>query len=61
MAGKAGVDVRRVDVKALQKHLVEIGDLPDSVLTDKDSFPPSKEQVATAVASLASDYAGRRW
>jgi ribulose 1,5-bisphosphate synthetase/thiazole synthase len=58
MAAKAGVGVRSVDVPALQKHLVEIGNLPASVLTDKDSFPPSKEQVATAVASLANDYDG---
>jgi hypothetical protein len=52
MAAKAGVGVREIDIRALQKHLIEIGNLPESVLTDEDSFPLSAEQVAAAVESV---------
>ena len=49
---------RELDIKALQKHLVEINNLPASVLTETDSFPLPKEKVANAVQSLAKDYEG---
>ena len=52
MAAQANVPIRQVDVKALQKHLVEIGNLPESVLTDQDSYPLSDERIAKAVADL---------
>ncbi len=52
MAAQANVPIRQVDVKALQKHLVEIGNLPESVLTDQDSYPLSDERLAQAVADL---------
>ena len=49
MAISDGVAPRRIDVKALQRHLVEIGNLPENVLTDKDSFPLPDRQVFGAV------------
>ena len=49
---------RELDIKALQKHLIEINNLPASVLTETDSFPLPKEKVAHAVQSLAKDYEG---
>ncbi|MCR4411554.1 MAG: FAD-dependent oxidoreductase [Thermoguttaceae bacterium] len=49
MAVKNGVPPRRIDVRALQKHLVEIGNLPESVLSDKDSYPLPPEKIADAV------------
>ncbi|HUT95116.1 MAG TPA: FAD-dependent oxidoreductase [Thermoguttaceae bacterium] len=49
MAAKADVPLRAIDVRALQKHLIEIGNLPENVLTDEDSFPLAPEQVAAAV------------
>jgi len=52
MAAQANVTIRQVDVKALQKHLVEIGNLPESVLTDQDSYPLSDERIAQAVDDL---------
>ena len=36
----------------LQQHLVEIGNLPESVLKDEDSLPLPDEQIAAAVARL---------
>ena len=55
MAGKAGVALRQIDVRALQKHLIEIGNLPESVLTDEDSFPLPPERVAAAVQSVTDE------
>jgi len=50
MAAKSGVALREIDLRLLQKHLVEIGSLPDSVLTDKDSSPVPEERIREAVA-----------
>ena len=58
MAAKAGKSVRDIDIRALQKHLVEKGNLPENVLTDKDSFPLSKEKIKEAVERVANEYEG---
>lgn len=58
MAAEKGVAVRNIDIKALQKHLVEIGNLPESVLTDKDSYPLSPDVVKESVESAGTDYTG---
>lgn len=58
MASKAGTSTRAVDIKKLQAHLVEIGSLPKSVLTDKDSYPLPTEKVEEAVKSLKDNYKG---
>ncbi len=58
MASKAGIGVRDVDIKALQKHLIEKGNLPERVLTDKESFPLPAEEIAKAVERVANDYVG---
>ncbi|MHC4401651.1 MAG: FAD-dependent oxidoreductase [Planctomycetota bacterium] len=52
MAAQAGVPLREIDVRALQEHLIEIGNLPESVLTDQDSFPLPPEAIAAAVARM---------
>ena len=52
MAARHNLPLRNVDLRAAQKHLVEIGNLPASVLTDKDSFPLSQAQLAAAVRQL---------
>ncbi len=58
MAAQGGKSVRDVDIKALQKHLVEKGNLPERVLTDEDSFPLPQEKVAEAVEHVVNDFAG---
>ncbi len=57
MASKAGVGPRGIDVRALQKHLVEVGNLDQRVLTDKDSLPLPPERIAAAVKTILTDYA----
>jgi flavin-dependent dehydrogenase len=56
MVAKQGRATRALDLKALQRHLVKIGNLPPSVLTETDSFPLPQAQVTQAVAALAHDY-----
>jgi hypothetical protein len=44
--------VRKIDLKALQKTLVEKGCLEARVLTDRDSFPLAQETLRKAVQTL---------
>lgn len=55
MAARQGIAPRRIDVRALQKHLVKIGNLPESVLTDRDSYPLPPERIAAAVQSFGTE------
>ncbi|TVS20809.1 MAG: FAD-dependent oxidoreductase [Planctomycetaceae bacterium] len=52
MAVRERCTPREIDVRQLQTHLVEIGNLPASVLTDDDSFPLPTAMVQDAVAAL---------
>ncbi len=56
MLSKQGLATRQLDIKALQRHLVKKGNLPESVLTEKDSFPLPKEKVVEAVGLVANEY-----
>jgi flavin-dependent dehydrogenase len=47
---------RQVDVRALQQHLVEVGNLPELVLRDRDSFPVPEARIANAVRHVTEDY-----
>ena len=59
MAASAGVAARDIDLKALQKHLVENACLTPQVLKHKDSFPLPDAKVEAAVRKLAEkDYSG---
>lgn len=57
-AAEQGIPMRSVDIRALQKHLVEIGSLPAEILETQDSEPSEDELVAAAVASVVQDYRG---
>ena len=58
MALEDGKTTRTLDVKELQKFLVEKGVVPESVLAEKDTFPLSDEALALAVASLPEEFSG---
>ena len=58
MCAKSGRGLRDINIKALQKHLVEKGNLPESILTDKDLFPLSEEKIKEAVKRVANEYEG---
>jgi ribulose 1,5-bisphosphate synthetase/thiazole synthase len=52
MVARSSATIRNFDQKGLQKQLVQIGCLPEQVLTDKDSLPMPREKIAEAVAAL---------
>ncbi len=58
MAARSGKTTRQIDIRALQKHLIEKGSLPKSVLTDRDTFPLPQEKIAAAVASVVDGQKG---
>lgn len=49
MAIRSGVKPRSINVGNLQKHLVDKGNLPESVINQKDSFPLSEETIRQAI------------
>jgi hypothetical protein len=53
MAAAGEKTARQIDIRRLQKHLVDTGALPAEVLTHDDSFPLPAEVVNRAVADLA--------
>ena len=55
MAAESGVAPRDIDVRALQEHLVEIGNLPEEVLGWEDSYPMPLEEIEAAVASISDE------
>lgn len=58
MAIKAGCTPRQIDIRALQKHLVSIGNLKAEVLTQEDSYPLATEKIQAAVRGLTNDFLG---
>jgi hypothetical protein len=48
MAAGSGSTLREVDVRALQRELMAIGNLPEDVLTHDDSLPLSDERIEAA-------------
>ena len=58
MAVRDGVTPRRLDVRKLQRHLVEIGNLSASALEWQDTLPISDAALAAAVKRLANGYDG---
>ncbi|MHC4508700.1 MAG: FAD-dependent oxidoreductase, partial [Planctomycetota bacterium] len=57
-AVRGGTSVRGIDIKTLQEHLVEKGNLPERVLSDRDSFPLPEPTIADAVESVVNDFEG---
>ncbi len=58
MAIQADQSLRDIDIRALQQHLVDKGNLPAEVLTHEDSFPLPMDQIERAVASLTNGFEG---
>ncbi|HPD45512.1 MAG TPA: FAD-dependent oxidoreductase [Anaerohalosphaeraceae bacterium] len=56
MVARDNIPTRQLDIKALQKHLIDKGILPQRVLTDKDSFPSPTSEIAAAVKRVVNDY-----
>jgi len=50
--------IRYVDIKSLQKELVEVGSLPEHVLSDVDNYPPTYENIQSAARTVVNDLEG---
>jgi hypothetical protein len=57
-AAKDNVPLRKLDVKPVQKHLVEIGNLPESVLTDQDNYEDSVTALPEDIKTLPDGFKG---
>ncbi len=57
-AAREGKGVRDIDIRALQKRLVDLGSLPPETLTEVDSYPLSEEKLEAAVRTLPDHYKG---
>lgn len=55
---RKGCASRELDIKELQKHLIAVGNLPESILAETDNFPLPRERVEDAVRRVANDYDG---
>jgi ribulose 1,5-bisphosphate synthetase/thiazole synthase len=55
---KENTPVRRFNLKSLQKHLVELGNLPERVLTDRDNMPPPDSAFAGAIGRMGNNFEG---
>lgn len=51
-------DLRKIDLRAVQRHLVEIGNLKESVLKETDNHANRLKELPAAVESLAENYKG---
>lgn len=52
-----GISTRKLNVKLLQRHLVDIGNLPAAILSHGDSFPLPDERFRDAATRVVNDYA----
>ncbi|MDD4145462.1 MAG: FAD-dependent oxidoreductase, partial [Prolixibacteraceae bacterium] len=58
VASQNNQKVRYIDLKALQKRLVEMENLPEQVLTDQDNFPPPYHKIQEAAELVVNDLEG---
>jgi hypothetical protein len=58
VAVKEGKPLRKVDLKKIQKHLVQIGNLPARVLTDKEFKGFSPKELQAAAVKVTDNYQG---
>ena len=58
MAARDMSTVRNIDIKELQRHLVDIGTIPEKFIGAQDSYPLGPEVIQVAVERLGRDYSG---
>jgi len=51
-------NIRDINLKELQKELISIGNLPETVLTDTGNYPPSQEKIQDAVQTVVNNLDG---
>ncbi|MGC8743963.1 MAG: FAD-dependent oxidoreductase [Verrucomicrobiia bacterium] len=56
MIAKEGISTRNLNIRELQKQLVEKGILPESILNEEDSKPLPDSQISDAVKQVVNNY-----
>lgn len=56
MVARDNLTTRALDIKALQRRLIEKGILAERVLTDTDSFPLPASEIAAAIKKVVNEY-----
>lgn len=56
MSVKSGKELRNIDIKSLQKHLVDVGIIPSECMDMKDNFPLSDDELKKAAQDLKFEY-----
>ena len=55
---KENVSAREVDLQSIQRHLAEIGNFPERVITDSDNMPLPDSAFSEAVSKIGNDFEG---
>jgi hypothetical protein len=58
LSAERNLDLRQLPIREVQQHLVDIGNLPERVLTDKDNFPVDQARLVEAVEDGLHDLEG---
>ena len=58
IAAKNNQQIRHIDLKSLQKELIKIENLPASVLSDQDNYPPTAEKIREAAKTVTHNLDG---
>jgi hypothetical protein len=58
LAAKNKQKIRQIDLKFVQRKLVELNNLPENVLTFKDNFPQSIDQIRYSLKTVLNDLDG---
>jgi Dehydrogenases (flavoproteins) len=55
---KENKSMDKIDIKKIQKHLVKMGNLPQRVLSDKNTKPFNDKKLSSALTGMGEDYHG---
>ena len=58
VAAARSIDLRHVEIRAIQEHLIEIGNLPAEVLQHQDNFPLPASVIAETIEADSDGYKG---
>ncbi len=58
LAAAGDFNIRKADIKKVQKYLVQIGNLEEEVLTHKDNYPLPDEKIIHAAETITNNFEG---
>jgi hypothetical protein len=58
LSAEKNLDLRDLPIQELQQHLIDIGNLPERVLSDCDNFPVARERLEEVIETGLDDHEG---